>query len=87
VARLTLNDLLPNECAVVRGYTGDGPAFPRLCEMGFVPGSMLRLVRFAPFGDPIAVEIHGFHVSLRRVEAAFIEVERIAAPVPTCGVV
>jgi Fe2+ transport system protein FeoA len=43
--------------------------------MGFVPGTALRVVRLAPLGDPMEVELHGYHVSLRRSEARTILVE------------
>jgi ferrous iron transport protein A len=41
----------------------------RLLEMGFVSGTALRVVRLAPFGDPMQVELRGYHLSLRRSEA------------------
>jgi Fe2+ transport system protein FeoA len=41
----------------------------RLLEMGFVSGTHLRVVRVAPFGDPMQVEMRGSHLSLRRSEA------------------
>jgi len=44
-------------------------------EMGFVSGTPLRVVRVAPFGDPIEVELHGYHLSLRRSEACTILVD------------
>jgi ferrous iron transport protein A len=73
---LTLNDLKPGERALVQRCVGRGAVFQRLCEMGFVEGSRLRLVRHAPFGDPIEVELEGCHLSLRRAEAAMVLVNR-----------
>ena len=49
----------------------------RLREMGFMPGERLRLVRRAPLGDPIEVEIGGAHLALRHAEAALIHVRII----------
>ena len=46
----------------------------RLREMGFLPGARLRLVRRAPLGDPIEVEIGGAHLALRHADAASIQV-------------
>lgn len=46
----------------------------RLCEMGFVPGVSVRVVRYAPLGDPMEVELYGSHVSLRKSEAALLRV-------------
>ncbi|HVR74120.1 MAG TPA: FeoA family protein [Planctomycetota bacterium] len=74
---LTLMDLKPGERAEVRKCLGEGSIFQRLCEMGFVEGALLRLVRYAPLGDPLEVEIHGYHLSLRKAEAAKILVDRL----------
>ena len=46
----------------------------RLREMGFMPGARLRLVRRAPLGGPIEVEIGGAHLALRHADAALIQV-------------
>jgi ferrous iron transport protein A len=68
----TLDDVRPRECARVRGVRGDPLVRRRLMEMGFVSGTHVRIVRLAPFGDPMEVELHGYHVSLRRSEARTI---------------
>jgi Fe2+ transport system protein FeoA len=73
---LTLKDLKPGETARVQCCSGQGAVFQRLCEMGFVAGVPLRVVRFAPLGDPMQVEIHNYHLSLRKAEAAMVQVER-----------
>jgi len=73
---LTLNDLKPGERGLVRSCEGHGAVFQRLCEMGFVEGTRLRVVRYAPFGDPLEVEVDGCHLSLRRAEAAMVLVNR-----------
>jgi Fe2+ transport system protein FeoA len=76
---LTLKDLKPGDRAHVNRCLGNGAVFQRLCEMGFVPGARLRLVRRAPLGDPIEVEIESYHLSLRRAEAALVAVDRAGA--------
>jgi Fe2+ transport system protein FeoA len=76
--QVTLNDLRPGERARVQGCRGEGPVYQRLCEMGFVEGAPLRVVRYAPFGDPLEVQLHDFHLSLRRAEAAMVLVERLS---------
>jgi len=43
--------------------------------MGFLPGVALRLVRRAPLGDPIEVEVGGAHLALRHKDAALIQVK------------
>ena len=49
----------------------------KLMEMGCVPGTSVRLSLKAPLGDPIAFDIDGYCLSMRKSEAAQIEVERI----------
>ena len=51
----------------------------RLLEMGLVPGVDVRVVTIAPFGDPLRIEVRGGQWSIRRDEAAQIEVEPLAA--------
>jgi Fe2+ transport system protein FeoA len=73
---LTLSDLKPGERGLIQRCLGSGAVFQRLCEMGFVEGTRLRVVRYAPFGDPLEVDMDGCHVSLRRAEAAMVLVDR-----------
>jgi len=47
----------------------------RLIEMGFVKGSEIHVVKYAPLRDPIELLIKGYHVFLRRDEARYIEIE------------
>lgn len=47
----------------------------RLMRMGVIPGEIVEVVRIAPLGSPIDVLIKGYHLSLRKEEAACIEVE------------
>lgn len=43
---------------------------PRLEELGFVPGTAVEVLRRAPFGDPVELEIRGYRICLRRAELA-----------------
>jgi Fe2+ transport system protein FeoA len=45
--------------------------------MGFVPGAVLGVERVAPLGDPIDIKLRGYHLSLRKEEAALITVEAL----------
>ena len=57
-------------------HTVEGPrAFRRrLLEMGLVPGTTVRVVTIAPLGDPLQIEVRGGQWSIRRAEAAQIQV-------------
>jgi len=46
----------------------------RLMEMGLTPGAEVALIGVAPLGDPLELEIRGYHLSLRKSEAARVEV-------------
>jgi len=43
----------------------------RLLEMGLIAGAEFTLVRFAPLGDPLELQIRGYHLSLRKEEARY----------------
>lgn len=64
---------------------GGEPAFRRrLLELGFLPGTVVRLRGVAPLGDPVQVELRGCRFSIRRAEAAAIAVtpaSTVALPV------
>jgi len=47
----------------------------RLLEMGLVPGTAVRIVTVAPLGDPLRIEVRGGQWSIRRAEAAQIQVK------------
>jgi ferrous iron transport protein A len=73
-AERTLDSLDIAESARVVGIDGSGALVVRLAELGFVPGTLVRLVKRAPFGDPLQLELRGYHLSLRRAEAARVRV-------------
>ncbi len=71
---MTLDTLAPQRAARIVSIGGRGALAQRLMAMGFLPGTTVRVVQIAPLGDPIAVELDGWRVSLRRAEAATLEV-------------
>lgn len=60
--------------AKVKTVHGDNAIAKRLMEMGIVPGVSIRVVKAAPFGDPIEVRVRGYHLAMRRNEAETIEI-------------
>ncbi|MEW6163260.1 MAG: metal-dependent transcriptional regulator [Nitrospirota bacterium] len=70
-----LKDLSPGKKARITRVTGRGSIHRRLLDMGVVPGSTVEMERIAPLGDPIEVMIKGYHLSLRKEEAAHVFVE------------
>jgi Fe2+ transport system protein FeoA len=72
---MTLKELPAGESARVIGVRGDSPISKRLMEMGVVPGVAIRVVKSAPFGDPMEIRVLGYNLAIRRNEAASIEIE------------
>lgn len=70
----TAADLKLGEEAYIKGYT-DRVVSLKLMEMGCLPGTVIRLLYRAPFGDPIAIDVAGYNLSLRLSEASGIIVE------------
>jgi Fe2+ transport system protein FeoA len=60
---------------IVRIVDGARAFRRRLLEMGLVPGTQVRIVTVAPLGDPLRIEVRGGQWSIRRTEAAQIQVE------------
>ena len=71
---MELSELATGEKAVIVHVDGHGSFRKRLIEMGFIQGKEVRVILNAPLRDPIEYEIIGYKVSLRREEAAQIEV-------------
>lgn len=72
----TLADLEPGEKAKILRVGGAAAATKRLVEMGLTRGATVAVVRVAPLGDPVEVQIRGYNLSLRKTEAGAVEVER-----------
>lgn len=73
---LTLTDLPMGTEARVVGIKGNGRAAKRLMEMGVIPGVEIKVVKAAPFGDPIEIRVRGYSLAMRRNEADAVEVIR-----------
>jgi ferrous iron transport protein A len=73
-AAVTLDRLPVGASGRVVAVGGSGPLARRLMEMGVVPGAPVRVVKFAPLGDPLEVRVRNYHLALRRSEAETIKV-------------
>lgn len=76
---MCLSDLKAGESAVVTRVGGEGVLRQHFLDMGVLPGAQITVVKFAPMGDPIEIEVHGYELTLRLAEAAEIEVRKIDA--------
>lgn len=73
-----LSELAPGESGYISKVTGSDSERLRLIELGCVPGTALRVVRAAPLGDPMEIELRGFRLSLQRREASAIHIGETA---------
>ncbi|MCO5947334.1 MAG: ferrous iron transport protein A [Mucilaginibacter sp.] len=68
---MTLSELVPGEIGIVKEFT-DLEMSVKLMEMGCLPGESVTVSRVAPLGDPIAINVSGYQLSLRKFEASTI---------------
>ncbi len=73
---MLLFELELGQLAEIVCFVGETAVTQRMEEMGLIPGEEVKIVRYAPLGDPMEIEIKGYHLSLRRDEAAQIKVKR-----------
>ena len=72
-----LDQLPVGSCARVSSVAGDDELSWRLLEMGLTPGVEVAVVGAAPLGDPLELELRGYRLSVRRSEAARVEIEQL----------
>ena len=74
---MTLRDSKIGESAVIRTVGGEGALRQHFLDMGVIPGAEVTVVKFAPMGDPMELQIHCYELTLRLADAKQIEVEPI----------
>ena len=70
-----LSEFSAGESGKIRAVKGEGRIRRRLFDMGVTPGAALTMRKKAPFGDPIEINLRGYELTLRKSEAACVEVE------------
>lgn len=71
----TLNDIKVGESAKVVKLNGEGAVKRRIMDMGITKGVVVSVRNVAPLGDPIELTVRGYELSIRKEEAAKVEVE------------
>ena len=69
-----LSELKKGQKAVIESFT-DYELSLKLLEMGCIPGESIEVIRIAPLGDPIAISVAGYVLSLRKAEAATVRIK------------
>lgn len=73
---MNLREMSVGETGLVAGYSETGRSYrKKLLAMGLTPGTELKVTRVAPMGDPVEIQVRGFKLSLRKDEAAAVQVE------------
>ncbi len=71
---LTLRDVKIGETATVVKLHGEGAIKRRIMDMGITKGVVIKVVKIAPLGDPLEINVRGYELSLRKADADLIEV-------------
>ncbi len=71
---LKLNQVRVGRSVRVVRVLGEGALRQRILDMGLTKNAEVKVLKMAPFGDPIEITVRGFQLSLRKAEAACIEV-------------
>ena len=79
----TLRDVRIGETVKVKKLRGEGAVKRRIMDMGITKGIEVYVRKVAPLGDPVEVNVRGYELSLRKEDAAMIEVEDTGAVLKT----
>ena len=74
---MTLKELEIGKSAVIRTVGGQGALRQHFLDMGLIPGAEVTVVKLAPMGDPMELQVHGYELTLRLAEADQIEIAPI----------
>jgi len=77
-SRMTLSELQIGEKGVIADVVGSDGVAARLLEMGLLPGETIEVIGRAPMGDPTEYSVVGYRISLRRVESARVQVDKVS---------
>ena len=71
----TLKDLKVGESAMVVRLHGQGAVRRRIMDMGITRGTVVKVRKVAPLGDPFELTVRGYELSIRKADAQMIEIE------------
>lgn len=71
----TLKDMPVGSSCTVKALAGAGAVKRRIMDMGITKGAKVKVVKVAPLGDPLELNVRGYELSIRKDEAEKVEVE------------
>ena len=71
---MTINDVQIGEQGCITRVGGEGALRLRFLDMGLIPGTVVRLQKVAPMGDPIQIQVRGYELTIRRDDAKMIDI-------------
>ena len=74
---MTIDDLKIGQIGTISEVGGEGALRLRFLDMGLIPKTMVKVNKVAPMGDPIELRLRGYVLTLRREDAAHIEIEEV----------
>ena len=75
--KMNLGDLKAGDSAKIISVGGEGALRQHFLDMGLIKGTTLSLIKLAPMGDPLELQLHGYDLTLRLDDAKKIEVDPI----------
>ena len=72
---MTLDEMKPGSGGIIAAVGGEGVLRRRLLDMGLTPKTRVMVRKVAPMGDPIEIRLRGYELTIRKEEAAKIQVE------------
>lgn len=73
--QIALSQFAVGQKGIVKKISAEGSIRRRLFDLGITPGAEITLKKLAPLGDPVEIELRGYNLSLRKAEAACVDME------------
>ena len=81
-----LDKLEIGQTARIMSVGGEGSSRQHFLDMGLIPDAIVKLVKYAPLGDPMEIMVHGYALTLRKADAMLIEIEPCNDSIETEGI-
>ena len=76
---MKLEDMKCGDTATVVTVSGSGQLRKRVLDLGLTRGTEVKMIRIAPLGDPVEIELRGYRLTVRKTEASVIELENLVS--------